>query len=509
MKKKLTTFAIFGTLLLSSFAFISLKENVAKVDAAIDIKDYTACNTAHNNNDASKLLSALRTITGPGKAGSYDQLWQTYKTCYVRTDGKIFDYYSNATNYVPGGKAEGANYDEEGDSYNREHSIPKSWWGGAKTNQGADPYIVVPTDGYVNNRRGNNPFGMVGSVTYSSKNGFCKLGTGKSEWGYSGTVFEPDDSLKGDFARIQFYAIAKYSGSYNWTTSEGSTCFSGSASKNFGLTDYSVKLFSYWSHIDPVSEWEMSVNEKVSAIQKNRNPFIDHPEYADTLWGNVSGYTKYEEEPDPDTLESIAISNEKTDYYVGDEFVKPTVTAIYTGNIKRDVTNKAEFSGFDSSAVGSNTITVTYSNKSTSYTVTISEKPVALALTVSPTSISIKVQETAQITYSTNKEDARVSWSISDPLMAILEEGENSSIKVTAIKEGTATITVSATIGSESVQKTISLTVSNTPTPTPAPSNGCRGNVATTSIVLSSLALAGIIALIIVSISRKKKTISK
>ena len=119
------------------------------------------------------------------------------------------------------------------------------------------------------------------------------------------------------------------------------------------------------------------------------------------------------------------------------------------------------------------------------------------------------MQETAQITYSTNKEDASVSWSISDPLMAILEEGDNSSIQVTAIKEGTATITVSATIGSESVQKTISLTVSYTPAPTPAPSNGCRGNVATTSIVLSSLALAGIIALIIVSISRKKKTISK
>ena len=265
-------------------------KDITNVDAAIDINDYTACNTAYNNNNASGLLSALRTITSPGSSGSYDALWETYKKAYVRSDGKIFDYYSSITNYVPGGSAEGANYSKEGDSYNREHSIPKSWWGGSKTNQGADPYIVVPTDGYVNNGRSNYSFGKVKTVTTAYSN--SKLGTGDSAY-ISGTVFEPDDSVKGDFARIMFYAIAKYSNSYSWTSGDGSKNFSGNANTNFGLTTNAVKLFSYWSNLDPVSEWEQSVNNKVSAIQGNRNPFIDHPEYANVLWGTVSGYTTY------------------------------------------------------------------------------------------------------------------------------------------------------------------------------------------------------------------------
>ncbi len=222
-------------------------------------------------------------------------MWTTYGSAYRRSDNKLFDYYSNTTSYVIGGNAQGASYKKEGDAYNREHSIPQSWWGGgtSKGTQGADPFIVVPTDGYVNNRRSNYPFGMVNSTTYTSNNNFCKLGSAVTSWGYTGTVFEPDDSLKGDFARIYFYAIAKYSNSYNWTQGEGSSSFSGSASTNYGLTNYAVKLFSYWSNLDPVSEWEMSVNNNLASIQGNRNPFIDHPEYANTLWGSNSNYTTY------------------------------------------------------------------------------------------------------------------------------------------------------------------------------------------------------------------------
>ena len=127
MKKRLATLSIFGTFLLSSFGVFSLKENATKVEAAIDINDYSACETAYQNNNASGMLSALRTITSPGSAGSYDKLWDTYKTAYVRDDGKMFDYYSNSTNYRPGTDQAGS-YNEEGDVYNREHSIPKDWW---------------------------------------------------------------------------------------------------------------------------------------------------------------------------------------------------------------------------------------------------------------------------------------------------------------------------------------------------------------------------------------------
>ena len=265
---------------------------------AVDINDYSACQTAYNNGSGSGMITALRDITAPGKSGTYDDLWETYKQVFVKSDGYIFDYYSSSSKFRPGTDQAG-NYTDEGDVYNREHSIPKSWWNQsgtpAKGTQGTDPFFVVPTDGYVNNRRSNYALGMVSSATYTSDNGFSKLGSAVSSWGYSGTVFEPNDSVKGDLARMHFYVIAKYSDSYSWTNGYGSSTFSGSSSSNYGLTGYAVKLFSYWSKLDPVSEWEQSVNDGLADIQGNRNPFIDHPEYADTLWGNVDGYTTYGE----------------------------------------------------------------------------------------------------------------------------------------------------------------------------------------------------------------------
>ena len=290
------------SLILASLAMVfsvgagvaATNKDISNADAAIDITDYTDCNAKHQANNASGLLTALRTITSPGSAGSYNDLWTTYKKAYARSDGKLFDYYSSITNYVPGGSAQGASYSKEGDAYNREHSIPKSWWGGdySSGTQGCDPFIVVPTDAKINEIRSSYAFGYVSSVTDRSVNDYSLLGYADETWGYSGKVFEPNDEVKGDFARIYFYALTKYDVS-SWDSGDGSEFFSGNLSKYFGLTDYAIKLLSYWSNLDPVSDWERSVNNKIEPIQNNRNPFIDHPEYANVLWGNHSSYTIY------------------------------------------------------------------------------------------------------------------------------------------------------------------------------------------------------------------------
>ena len=70
----------------------------------------------------------------------------------------------------------------------------------------SDIVHVLPTDCYVNNRRSSYPFGEVGNATYTSNNGYSKLGSCKTS-GYSGTVFEPNDEIKGDIARIYFYMV--------------------------------------------------------------------------------------------------------------------------------------------------------------------------------------------------------------------------------------------------------------------------------------------------------------
>ena len=257
---------------------------------------YEECEEAYHNSDKVGLLSALRKYASQGEPGSYADLWETYKTVYIRDDGKMFDYYSNITNFTPG-KDQAGSYDQEGDVYNREHSIPKSWWGGGTTTgtQGCDPYLVIPTDGWVNNVRNNYSFGYVASVKTQSANGFCKLGQSKTDWISSGTtVFEPDDSLKGDLARIQLYAIARYPGSYNWTQdADARLCFSGNNDDNLGFTDYAVRLFSTWSQLDPVSDWEITVSNRCEPIYGCRNPFVDHPEYANLLWGHNSKYIPY------------------------------------------------------------------------------------------------------------------------------------------------------------------------------------------------------------------------
>ena len=250
---------------------------------------YSSCEASFKAGDASSLLSELRKITSPGKPGSYFDLWNTYVKAFTKDDGYIKDYYSSLSRYTIKDKDSGSG-SKEGDKFNREHSIPKSWWGGttASGTQGADPFIVIPADKYVNNKRSSYPLGKVAQVEYSSYGGYSKLGKADSSYGYSGTVFEPNDDVKGDLARIVFYSIVKYESSYQWTKGAGSVIFSGNKNKNFGLTDYAVKLFTKWNEMDPPDEFEISMNNKLYEIQGNKNPFIDHPEYVNVIWGNPS-----------------------------------------------------------------------------------------------------------------------------------------------------------------------------------------------------------------------------
>ena len=74
------------------------------------------------------------------------------------------------------------------------------------------------------------------------------------------------------------------------------------------------------------------------------------------------------------TLESIAISNQKTEYYVGDDFVKPTVIATYSDDTTADVTASATFSECDMNTTGDKTVTVTYEGKTAEYKFNVKEK---------------------------------------------------------------------------------------------------------------------------------------
>lgn len=218
----------------------------------------------------------------------YNGLWNVYKTSDVDANGYIWDIYSKGCNFRPGGKQCG-NYSNVCDCYNREHSVPKSWFN-EKAPAYSDAFHLYPTDGKVNGMRSNFAYGECGSNTsdaLNDKHALGKLGSSTFS-GYTGfKVFEPDNQYKGDLARSYFYMVTCYA-NFDFTNGDGSKHFKYTNGKA-SLTDYSIKLLMKWHRQDPVSDKEKDRNEAIYGTQHNRNPFIDFPELAEYLWGNKKG----------------------------------------------------------------------------------------------------------------------------------------------------------------------------------------------------------------------------
>lgn len=241
-------------------------------------------NSAEGKNQK-ELLTALYNIVSSHTKVSYDGLWDAYKTT-DNNGGYYWDMY--ATTKFPLGTKHCGNYSSVGDCVNREHSFPKSWWGGSKANQYSDLFHLYPTDGYVNNQRSNYPFGECANGKYLATNGtnkpLGKLGASTFS-GYTGTVFEPDDEYKGDFARTYFGLAASYNNVIkSWTSGNGSAMMAGNNYPVFN--DWAIELLLKWHRLDPVSEKETNRNDAMYSKQGNRNPFIDHPEMVEYIWGN-------------------------------------------------------------------------------------------------------------------------------------------------------------------------------------------------------------------------------
>lgn len=212
---------------------------------------------------------------------SYDFLYTIYEESDTRPDGKLWDMYSTCT-WTHGQKKCG-NYSTVCDCYNREHSIPQSWFN-ERSPMVSDAHHIYPTDGRVNGQRGNDPFGECANGT-TLTNGLGRSGSSTFP-GYSGRVFEPVDEYKGDFARTYFYFVTRYEDLMS-TFSTSSTSFSGNAYPS--LNSWSIALFLKWHRQDPVSEKETVRNNAVYKHQKNRNAFIDHPILAEHIWGTLQG----------------------------------------------------------------------------------------------------------------------------------------------------------------------------------------------------------------------------
>ena len=164
----------------------------------------------------------------------------------------------------------------------REHTFAQSWMpsnGGPRSNwpnatngkefpEYNDMHNLFPAhQTNANARRSNNPFGIVVNATYTSPTGVGKVGTNPS----SGTqiIYEPRDQHKGDAARALMYM---------------SVCYNGISGRNWSFPSYqSPAVLMQWHQQDPPSDFEIARHEFIFGLQKNRNPFIDNPEWANSI----------------------------------------------------------------------------------------------------------------------------------------------------------------------------------------------------------------------------------
>lgn len=204
--------------------------------------------------------------------------WDNYfKKTDWSSDGYFLDMYSNEkhTTYV-GGNVQ-----------NREHCMPRSWWGKrdkySSYDANGDLHNIFPSDYNANAAKSNLPLGEVGIIKFD--NGVSKVGNNTYPNGYRGQVFEPADEYKGDFARVYFYMLTCYEDySYDWKDDAKKSMLQSEAYP--GLQPWALEMLIKWNNEDPISDKEIARNNAVYKMQGNRNPFVDCPELVSHIWGD-------------------------------------------------------------------------------------------------------------------------------------------------------------------------------------------------------------------------------
>ncbi len=235
---------------------------------------------AANGKKGAELKTAIFNIIRPHTQLDYYTSSTYFKTTDWRPEGYFWDMYSNIHRTSFSG-------------LNREHSLPKSWFGVASGQEnsipmGTDLHNLYPSDATANSAKLNYPIGEV-TGTPDFTNGVVKVGPSTSYLPqYSGFVFEPADEYKGDFARDYMYMVTCYE---DYSTRWQST---GTESMMYGGTypvfrPNAIELLLKWHRTDTVSTKEINRNNAVYLLQHNRNPFVDHPELVEFIWGKYVG----------------------------------------------------------------------------------------------------------------------------------------------------------------------------------------------------------------------------
>lgn len=228
---------------------------------------YAPLDTSSNGATFRSKLDQLITETHKKKT-SYDGLRDVFKTSDAdpNKSGNIIWFYSGTSVAFNGTFG----------STNREHVWPKD--GGkafsATSDAGSDAHHLRPTEQNLNSTRGSRQFGEVptiasnivkqaGSTSYEN---LCYV---------ADNVFYPGEGYRGATARILMYVETRWGDEFhlNFVLGQGK-------SKTIG----DIETLMKWHYQEPPTAEEIRRNEAVFKIQGNRNPFIDHPEFATKIY---------------------------------------------------------------------------------------------------------------------------------------------------------------------------------------------------------------------------------
>ena len=241
-------------------------------------------------------------------------------------------------------------------SFNKEHVWPNTHGGNKVEN---DVHMARPTISAENSNRGHSYY--VENMAHST-NGWDPYYAFHVNPGKTGDLGEQCINSRGESARIIFYCMVA---SDQLVLEAGHSDSAKTSNNKMGDLVDILK----WNLDISVTEREMNRNEGAEYLQGNRNPFIDHPEYACKIWGNTNDATKkicQSTPPTPTkTLSEIEVSGTptKTTYVAGESFdlTGLTVTAIYSDGTNKDVTNDVSISP-NPLTVGTTSVTLSYTD---------------------------------------------------------------------------------------------------------------------------------------------------
>lgn len=226
------------------------------------------------------------------------------------------------------------------DDWNREHVWAKSHGFPDESDYGyTDIHHLRPTDVSVNSSRSSLDFDEGGTQHSEATECF-----------YDNDSWEPRDAVKGDVARMMFYMATRYEGDGGSGDDYDLELVDYTGTPANGPEFGKLSTLIAWHNLDPVDDFEKNRNDIIYSWQKNRNPFIDHPEYISSIWGG-------EVKPTVAFESTSAIIEESTGIYQ----VALSLNSPHTS----DIIATLEFAGTASSEDYTATTTVTFPAEST------------------------------------------------------------------------------------------------------------------------------------------------